>query len=235
MRTTITLVALASLALATTARAEETTPAADKAAPAAGDVATAPAPASPPAAKKGFAPLGRRLHIGFAFLPMALGKYTTSSLGGIAKTADASFAYGGLLSINFQVVRGTHGLEVGVAVQQMYNVREKTSAIPGTQPSDSHQRDYLFRLAYAMRPVDTISVYAEVLPGRSTITVGDGASGYVLAFGAGVAMDVTDMIFANIGMGYQIGFQSLEQRESGAVFENRTRFIRVAVGGGVKF
>ena len=48
-------------------------------------------------------------------------------------------------------------------------------------------------------------------------------------------MDLTDMIFANIGMGYQIGFQSETQVESGALFERRTKYVRVAIGGGVRF
>jgi hypothetical protein len=245
MRTTITLVALASLALAATARAEETapaaantaTPAANTAAPPAADVTTAPAPAPAPEsapASKGFAPLGRRLHLGLAFLPMGLGKYSesSSSLGSTVKEADASFAYGGLLSLSFDVFRG---IFVGVVAQQTYNVREKTSSIPGTQPTTASQRDYLLRLAYMYRPGENIGVYAEVLPGRSTISVGEGATGWVLAFGAGVAMDLTDMIFANIGMGYQIGYQSETQVESGELFQRRTTYVRVAIGGGVKF
>jgi hypothetical protein len=237
MRTTITLVALASLALAATARAEETAPAANPAAPPAADVAAAPTPAPAPApasapASKGFAPLGRRLHLGLAFLPMALGKYSTSSLSGAVKTADATFAYGGLLSLSFDVFRG---ILVGVVAQQTYNVREKTSSIPGAQPVTASQRDYMLRVAYLYRPGDNIGVYAEVLPGRSTISFGEGATGWVLAFGAGVAMDLTDMFFANIGMGYQIGFQSETQRESGALFQRRTTYVRVAIGGGVKF
>ena len=55
----------------------------------------------------------------------------------------------------------------------------------------------------------------------------------VLAIGAGCAMDMTDRFFINIGAGYQIGFQS--QDEGIHQMELRTRYVRLAMGGGVKF
>ena len=66
------------------------------------------------------------------------------------------------------------------------------------------------RLAYTFPIAETIGVYVEALPGYSLITVpGELAKGFVFAFGAGADMEITNRIFATLGAGYQLGFQSL--------------------------
>jgi hypothetical protein len=169
----------------------------------------------------------RKLELGLGFVPMAVGKFT-STPGGTPKTVDAAFAYGAVLSASYEVL---HGLFVGLAPQLTFNVRDKTAA----DSDKARELDVLVRVAYAYRLVDTISVYAEVLPGYSLILPPNGSAprGIVLAFGAGASMDLTDRCFANFGMGYQIGYQNRD--ESGVSLETRTKYVRVVMGGGVKF
>jgi opacity protein-like surface antigen len=219
MRKVSTLVGLTLFALASTSRAQEDSPTTATAAPAAD--AEAPTLAAEPATAAG----SRKFEVGLAFLPMALGKFTYSP-GGSPKTVDAAFAYGAGLSISYQVLPG---LFVGFAPQYTYNVKDKTSS------DTAKQLDLLARVAYAYRPVDTIAIYAEVLPGYSQILppAGITATGFVLAFGAGTAMDLSDRFFANVGLGYQMGFQN--RAENGLSLETRTKFVRVALGGGVRF
>ena len=157
---------------------------------------------------------------------MAVGKFIASP-GGMSVTADAAFAYGVGLSAGYVV---KPGLSVGLAPQAIFNVKPKEDSGGGAK-----EYDLMARVAYAFPVVDTIAVYAEVLPGYSLISPpsGDTAKGLALAFGVGGAMDVTNRIFANLGVGYQIGFQKVS---AGAMdVDNRTKYVRVVLGGGVKF
>ena len=99
----------------------------------------------------------------------------------------------------------------------------------------STQLDLMARLAYAFPVVETISVYAELLPGYSLIKPSDGdtATGFVFAFGVGGAMDLTERLFVNLGAGYQFGFQKLPAADKNA--ETRSSYIRVAFGIGMRF
>ena len=54
-----------------------------------------------------------------------------------------------------------------------------------------------------------------------------------LAAGGGVTMDMSDLIFVNMGIGYQLGFQKVPQ--TGVNLDNKTRYLRVALGGGLRF
>jgi hypothetical protein len=191
------------VALGATARAQE----------------SAPAPA-PPAAPQ------RRSELGLSFLPMALGRFT-SSTNGVSSTADASFAYGVGLSANHMVVRG---LIVGLAPQAIFNISPKVDG-----GNAATQFDVLARVAYVLPIVDTIAVYAELLPGYSFIVPPSGATakGPVVAFGGGCVMDMTDRILVNLGVDYQLGYQKLPG--DGLDTDVRTKYLRVALGGGVRF
>ena len=85
-----------------------------------------------------------------------------------------------------------------------------------------------------MLPIaDGTSVYAEVLPGYSIIKSPATPVGFVVGFGAGVAMAMTDRFFVNLGAGYQLGFQ--KWKAGANTYDTSTRYLRVALGGGVKF
>jgi hypothetical protein len=235
MRKIATLVGLTLFALAGTARAQEAAPATATAAPPAGDAAVTaappadvaaatPAPAQPEASRK-------KIQVGLSFLPMAAGTYTYSDTFTSTASSETYFAYGIGLSAGYEVLPG---LVVGIAPQAIFNVQPKPSDT--AHPDVAKQYDLMARVAYEFRIADAIAVYAEVLPGYSRITPSYAASpssGLVVAFGAGCAMDMTDRFFINLGGGYQMGFQS--QTAGIHKMELRTKYVRVAMGGGVRF
>ena len=243
MRKLSTLVGLTLFALAASARAQDAAPAADTAAPPAGDAAVTPAPAA--AAAKAAPTAGdaadaqvdaqpavsrRKIQLGLSFLPMAVGKYPAGP-GAESPFVDAAFAYGVGLSAGYEVLhRGPHSLVVGIAPQATFNVKARDEG-----GEAGRQYDLMVRVAYAYTIIDTISVYAEVLPGYSIITIppGDSAKGLVLAFGVGALMDLTDRIFANLGVGYEMGYQ--KSAAVGIDVDANTKYVRVALGGGVRF
>lgn len=234
MRTASTLVGLMVVALGAAARAEEPAPApaplpdaapATPPAPAAAAVMTySTVPADPPR---------RPLEVALSFLPMARGTLATPG-GAATLTGNAQFAYGGALEVTYRVLAGLH---VGLAPQAIYNVNYKTNpagnGIP--LPAASTEYDVMARLAYSFPIVDGITLYAEALPGYSLIIVPHAKTpkGPVLAVGGGVAMDMSDRIFINVGVGYQLGFQTLPL--AGVDREDRTRYLRVALGVGARF
>jgi hypothetical protein len=209
MRKASTLVGLTLIALAATARAQESVPA-----------------AAPPAAAELPAPSPRRAQLGLSFMPMAVGKFI-SSTAAMTSTQDASFAFGVGVSASYVVWAG---LSVGVAPQAIFNVQPKEGSIGAAK-----QYDLMARVAYTVSVVDTIAVYAEVLPGYSFILppAGERAQGPVVAFGAGGSMDLSDRTFLNLGVGYQIGYQKLPAVDANA--DARTKYVRVVLGGGVRF
>ncbi|HLK93817.1 MAG TPA: hypothetical protein VKZ18_28250 [Polyangia bacterium] len=235
MRKLRTLVGLMVIALGASARAQEPAPA-----PAPAPLPdAAPAAAPPPAVTVTTVPAPaadesrRPLEISLSFLPMGRGKLTTP--GGAANlSGDAQFAYGGALSVTYRVVAGLH---LGLAPQAIYNVNYKTNpagnGIP--LPASSTEYDLMARIQYAVPIIDGITLYAEALPGYSLIIVPHAKTpaGPVLALGGGAAMDMSDRIFINVGVGYQLGFQSLSL--AGTAREDRTRYVRVALGVGARF
>jgi opacity protein-like surface antigen len=98
------------------------------------------------------------------------------------------------------------------------------------------------RIAYEYAVIPRLAVYAEFLPGYSIISLPSSVTflgekppspkGFVLDFGAGAAFDITDQFFVNLGIGYQMGWQNTS---GGGGQDYKTRFLRIALGGGVKF
>jgi hypothetical protein len=214
MRKAITqlgLVGLTLVALAATARAQETMP-----------VATTSAAEAP----------RRRLHLGVSFLPMSLGTFT-SVYGGMRIPADAAFAPGVAVSVGYEVVRG---LSLGIAPQVLFNVGTKEDpTMSGVPVIMSREIDAMFRVAYAYPIVDTIRLYGELLPGFSLVmpSSGDVARGPVFAFGVGAMMDLGDRTYVNLAGGLQWGFQT--RTADGVKTDAKTEYIRVALGVGWRF
>ena len=233
MRKTSTLIGLTLVALGAAARAEESAPASSPptalivpvpAVPAPAATVVDPFPAAPPASPPA------RFRIGLSFLPMGLGKLTTP-INAEATQGDASFAYGVGLSASVRVIAG---LSLGIAPQIITNVIYKTYPGDLTAPSAVKETDLMGRLAYTFPIVQTIDLYVAALPGYSIIGFSGGsAKGLVLAFEGGVDMGITDHIFVNLGGGYQLGFQSVTEVEG--KFDARTRYVRLDLGGGVRF
>jgi Outer membrane protein beta-barrel domain len=226
MKKVSTLVGLTLLALSSSALAQEGAPP-PAAEPTMGEPAAAPAaPAAPEAMAAKPAASDSKIQVGLNILPMALGKMEASA-GGMSASADAAFAYGVGLSANYVVIPG---LTVGIAPQAIFNVKAKDGGGDAAK-----EYDLMLRLAYAYPVANKISLYGEVLPGYSIVSPssGDSAKGLVLAFGVGGTMDVTDQLFLNLGVGYQMGFQKLSV--GGTDVDFKTKFLRIALGVGMKF
>jgi hypothetical protein len=227
-----TLIGLTLVALGAGARAEESAPAAPP--PAAIIVPVHAAPAAAPMVVDSFPGAPQRppsrFRIGLSFLPMGLGKLSTP-INAESLQGDASFAYGVGLAASVRVIAG---FSVGVAPQIISNVNYKVYPGALATPSAVRETDLMARLAYTFPVVDDIGLYVAVLPGYSIIGLSGGsAKGLVVAFEGGVDMGITDRIFANFGAGYQLGFQSVSEVDG--TFDARTRYVRVNLGGGVRF
>jgi len=224
---------LISIALAGSARAQDETPAPAPASDAAAPSAeAAPAPTAAPAVA---AAEESRIQVGIAFLPMFLGSLTAGSSGDTS-SYDMSPAYGIGISGSYRIIAG---LSAGLAPQFLFHVK-------GKRDSDSAMEyDILARIAYAYTVIPKLAVYAEVLPGYSIISMPssftlstrkpDSPKGFLIGFGGGATYDVTDQVFVNLGVGYQIGFQKTTDPEQKLGYDSKTKFLRVAVGGGMKF
>ena len=112
----------------------------------------------------------------------------------------------------------------------IFNVKVKDPEIPADA---ARQYDLMARVAYVYPVADKTAVYAEVLPGYSLITSDAAPAGLVVAFGAGASIEMTDWVFVNLGVGYQMGFQ--KWKEGANTYDTSTKYLRVALGGGVKF
>jgi opacity protein-like surface antigen len=237
MRKLSLFVGVTLFAMAGSARAQDEAPADEPAAPADTEEAT-PSPASETAT----AAPESKMQVGVAFLPMLMGK-GTGGPSDDTSTADLSFAYGVGLSFGYNVIPG---LSVGIAPQLLLNVKSKESGATAEK-----EWDILARIAYAYRVIPQLAIYAEILPGYAfsgaeiSVTTMNGPAksshpkGFVIAGGLGAAYDVTDLIFVNLGVGYQLGFQSMavpneDPSKPDVDYAAKTRFLRVAIGGGVK-
>jgi hypothetical protein len=162
---------------------------------------------------------------------MGLGTYTTP-IGGLEDKGDAVFAYGFGLAADYRFFRG---LSAGIAPQRIYNVNYKVNPNPLAPTPAVSETDFLLRLAYTFQPDETIGLYLEALPGYSHLNqpMGDLATGFVFGLGAGAEIEISKQAFATLGGGYQWGFQSLNV--AGDKLDARTSYVRVNLGGGVRF
>jgi hypothetical protein len=234
MRESLLVLALTSFALATSARAQDADPSvvpAPSPAPGASSTATSTVTATPATVPPG----ETKMQLGLAFLPMVLGKVQGGNEA-LMPAADAATAYGIGASFGYNVLPG---VSVGVAPQVLFNVKPKDDA-----NAAAIEYDLLARIAYARPVAPGVTIYAEVLPGYSVIMLPsqltniEGASvsnpkGLVVAFGAGASMDVSDRFFVNLGLGFQLGSQ--KGSIAGTSFTDKTKFVRIALGGGMKF
>ena len=162
---------------------------------------------------------------------MGLGKFTTP-INNAPNQGDASFAYGFGLAADYRIIAG---FSAGIAPQIIYNVAYKQYPGQLTPPPATSQTDYMLRLAYTFPVLETVGLYVEALPGYSSIGQpgGTAATGFVFAFGGGADMEIGNRIFATLGAGYELGFQSITIASD--KFDTRTRYVRVNLGAGVRF
>jgi hypothetical protein len=234
MRKASTLIGLTLFVLGAGARAEESAPAPAPAPPAvAVPVVAAPVPAAvviEPAPAELPPPPPGRLEVGLSFLGMGLGKVTVPVSGGTA-SGEAVFGYGFGVPVSYRLIAG---LSLGVVPQVILDVNTKENLVGVGTNKASNEYDLLARVAYTLPIVETVALYAEVLPGYSLKSGDKWAKGPVLAFGGGVSMGLSERTFANIGVGYQMGFQKLSLG-AGADYDDSESYLRIALGGGFRF
>lgn len=170
----------------------------------------------------------RRFQVGLSYLPMALGKITSQSAG-TTNSGDGAFASGVGVAASFDVYRG---FMVGIAPQTIF--KGKLKALPGgaaTKFGTDQQYDFLLRLAYAYSIPGVVTLYGEVLPGYSIIypAPANTSKGLVMVYGVGAEMDMTQRVFVNFGVGYQMGYQKE------AVGFYRNNYVRGNLGLGMRF
>lgn len=217
MRKVSTLVGLTALILAGAARAQEAAPA-PEAAPA-GDAAAAPAAAPAESTAAVAAPAtDSKIQVGVNLLPMLMGKAK-----GDGASMDLKLAYGVGLFFGYTVAPG---LSVGVAPQAIFNLKPKD-----LDTDAAKEYDILARIAYNYTVAPKLNVMVEAMPGYSIITPPEGSNGkgFVIAGGVGASYDVTDQAFVNLGVGYQYGMQKIDSAKF------NVSFLRIAVGGGMRF
>lgn len=175
------------------------------------------------------------VQVGVALLAVLPGTVGTGP-SGHASSSHLDSTYGVGLSFSYRVLSG---LSVGVAPQIVFHLSSKDDA--GYRVLDSEKEyDLMARIAYALTVSPNLDVYVELLPGYSFVTYDQivlgsqapSARGVVGAAGLGAALSISDRFFANVGAGYQLGLQTSHGIRDTDV---KTRFLRIAVGGGVKF
>jgi hypothetical protein len=171
-----------------------------------------------------------RFQVTVSYLPMAYGKIT-SKIAGHTDTGDSAFASGVGLAASANIYKG---FMVGIVPQAIWKAKVKADPMSGaaTKFGTDTEYDLLLRLAYAYQIPGVATFYAEIMPGYSTLypATADTAKGLVMVYGIGGELDMTKRIFANFGIGYQTGYQT----ETSTAFY-RNKFVRVALGVGVRF
>jgi hypothetical protein len=189
------------------------------------------------------------MHVGVAFLSTFLGQATIGAATVPLpddETPALDTAYGTSLSLGYDVMAG---LSLGVAPQFFWNLNTSYRPYGAGIYKSRKEFDLMARMAYAYKVIPKLAVYAEVLPGYSILNYryqypnpgrgGSGefwssrAKGFVIGFGAGATYDLNGMFFANLGVGYQLGYQTVDPPALGD--DASTKFLRLAVGGGLKF
>lgn len=175
------------------------------------------------------APAHPRFQVGLSYVPMVLGTITAKGAGTVSK-GDGAFAYGVGLNFSVNVFRG---LTVGIAPQAIYTGKVKAADGGGyTTYGTDTQYDMLLRLAYSYWIPEVATFYVEVLPGYSIVypSTQDTSKGLVMVYGIGAELDLSKRVYANVGIGYQAGYQT----ESSAAYY-RNSYVRGTVGIGMRF
>ena len=218
---------------------EQATPVGEAEPAGAPEAAPAPAPEQVPASA-GAAPAEGKIQIGVVFLPLTVGTVTVRGIDNLDDTPKVAYGVG--LTAGYVVIPG---LSVGTTLQGIFDLKsDKLSRDIGSSAVSS-EYDIMARIAYAYHVIPNLAAYAEILPGYSIIALPSSfkdpfsgkkignPEGFVIVAGAGALFDITDMFFANLGLGYQMGWQST--KVAGTNTDIRTKFFRIAVGGGMKF
>src|SRR5882757_126287 len=163
-----------------------------------------------------------KLRLGLNLVPMPFGSFKATSLGTEISTATA-FGFGIMPTIDYLL---TPYFFAGFAPQFTFNVKSKNGG-----EDASHATDLLLRLGGNAPVADKIELYGYLAPGYSIISSsggGDSATGFTLGFHGGGIYDISPPVFANVELGYQLGFQKLHS------FDTKLNYFQVGLGIGIR-
>jgi hypothetical protein len=156
---------------------------------------------------------------------------------------DAAFAYGVAANLDFHLNRF---LSIGLSPRMIFNVTTKNQDA-GQEDSDAlKQFDARLRVKGEFPLGQMLDLYGYVAPGYSWILADDNsfgpvhvndATGLVVAFAAGAAIDLTPSFFLNGEVSYQLGFQQ-SNASVGPIdgdFDFKSNYLSVGLGAGARF
>ncbi|MCK6544595.1 porin family protein [Myxococcota bacterium] len=125
---------------------------------------------------------------------------------------------------------------VGVMPQVLFGIVTEADAGEPDQSALS-QLDLMLRLTGGFDATQALKIYGYVAPGYSILFMYDDwgyddPAGFVLAVGAGASYDVGRRMYLSLDLGYQAGFQSLE--DAGRTAEVTTSFLTLGLGLGFR-
>lgn len=163
-----------------------------------------------------------RLRLGLNLVPMPFGSFKTT-LNSIELSTDTAFAFGLMPAIDYLL---TPYFFVGFAPQFTFNVKTKN----GNEDA-GNAVDLLLRLGGNAPVADNIELYGYLAPGYSIVSSsggGDSATGFALGFHGGAILNISPTVFTNFELGYQLGFQTLND------FDSKVNYFQIALGVGLR-
>jgi hypothetical protein len=156
---------------------------------------------------------------------------------------DAAFAYGVAANLDFHLNRY---LSIGLSPRMIFNVTTKDQDADQEDQDALKQFDARVRVKGEFPLGQALDLYGYVAPGYSWILANDNtfgpvhvndATGLVVAFAAGAAIDLTPSFFLNGEVSYQLGFQK-SNASVGPIdgdFDFKSDYLSVGLGAGARF
>jgi hypothetical protein len=156
---------------------------------------------------------------------------------------DAAFAYGVAANLDFHLNRF---LSIGLSPRMIFNVTSKDQDADQEDQDALEQFDARLRVKGEFPLGEAVDLYGYVAPGWSWILADDNtfgpvhvddATGLVVAFAAGAAIDLTPSFFLNGEVSYQLGFQQ-SNASVGPIdgdFDFKSNYLSVGLGAGARF
>jgi hypothetical protein len=163
-----------------------------------------------------------RLRLGLNLVPMPFGSFKATAFG-MDFSTDTAFAFGVMPAIDYLI---TPYFFAGFAPQFTFNVKAKDGG-----GDAGHAIDLLLRLGGNAPVADNIELYGYLAPGYSIVSSsggGDSATGFALGFHGGAILDISPTVFTNFELGYQLGFQTLND------FDSKVNYFQIGLGVGLR-
>lgn len=178
-----------------------------------------------PALAQGGAMPAPRARLGLNVVPMPVGTIEVEVLG-FTGSDDAAAAFGFMPFLDFLL---TPNFFIGLSPTYTLNVKAEGWDDAGTK------LDLALRLGGGAPVSDRLDLYGYLTPGYSIVdvpNVENNATGFVLGLHAGVMYSLSQAVFLNGELGYQVGFQ--EVSIAGQSVDGKTSYLQIGLGGGLR-